>query len=112
MELGPFYPTLIAELKTGVFASRVLSSAEKNYAQIHKEGLAIVFALQKFSKYLYGNKFVIYTDHKPLKTLLDPKKGSSAIASARVHRWQLIISTYDCEIKYKKGSVNQNADAL
>ena len=31
-----------------------LSAAEKNYAQIDREGLAIVFAVKKFHNYLYG----------------------------------------------------------
>ena len=56
------------------YASRTLSDAEKNYAQIDKEALALVFAVQKFHTYLYGRKFVLVTDHKPLVTLLGLRK--------------------------------------
>ena len=46
------------------YASRTLSLAEINYSKLEKEGLT---AVRKFHQYLYGRKFVIYSDHKPLK---------------------------------------------
>jgi hypothetical protein len=48
------------------YASSSLAPAEKRYAHIDKEALAIIFAVKKFHQYLYGRKFLIVTDHKPL----------------------------------------------
>ena len=49
------------------FISRTLTPAEKNYSQLEKEGLAVVFAAKKVHQYLLGRKFIIYSDHQPLK---------------------------------------------
>ena len=48
------------------FASRVLSKAEKRYSTIERELLAIVYALEIFRPYLFGQEFSLITDHEPL----------------------------------------------
>ena len=51
------------------YASRTLTKAEKNYSQLEKEGLAVVFGVKKFHVYLWGRPFLIESDHKPLSSL-------------------------------------------
>ena len=47
-------------------ASKTLTATQKRYPQIQKEALSIIFALKKFHQFLYGRKFILVTDHKPL----------------------------------------------
>ena len=54
-----------------VYASRALNSAERNYAQIEKEMLAIVFGTNKFHQYIYGKQVSVETDHKSLESLFE-----------------------------------------
>ena len=65
------------------FASRSLSVAQRNYSQLEKEALAIVFGVQHFHSYLVGHYFDSVTDHKPLLALLHEHRVTSAQASAR-----------------------------
>jgi len=48
------------------YASRLLNKAEQNYSTIEKELLTIVYCVNYFRPYLYGNKFILLIDHKPL----------------------------------------------
>ena len=94
------------------FASRTLTSAEKNYPQIEKEALALVFGVRKFHQYLYGWKFTMVTDHKPLMAILGPKKGIPSLAAARLQRWAILLSAYNYHIEFRPTAAHANADGL
>ena len=94
------------------YASRTLSKSERNYAQIEKEALSIVFGIKKFHQYLYGRKFTLVTDHKPLLSLLGPQGGIATLAAARMQRWVLLLSGYQYDIQYRSTTKHANADCL
>ena len=89
------------------YASRKLLPREVNYSTIEKECLAIVWALQFFHTYLYGQTFVIQTDHRPLAWLHRMRN-----TNPRLTRWSLIIQPYMATMTQRCGKENGNADAL
>lgn len=89
------------------YCSRTLNESELNYSTIEKELLAIVYATKYFRPYIFGRKFKIFCDHKPLQWLFSLKEPNSKLI-----RWRLKLEEYDFDIVYKKGSLNTNADAL
>ena len=94
------------------FASRTLTTSERNYAQIDKEALSLVFGIRKFHQYIYGRRFTLITDHKPLTTILGPKQGIPALAAARMQRWALLLAAYTYDICFRPTQSHGNADAL
>ena len=94
------------------FTSRTLSSAEKGYSQIEKEGLSCVFGVKKFHNYLYGHSFTLITDHKPLLGLLKEHQAIPAHASAQIQRWALTLASYEYNLQFRNSAAHSNADAL
>ena len=94
------------------FSSRTLSPPERNYSQLEKEGLAIIFAVNKFHQYLYGRPFIIYSDHQPLKYLFHESRQVPPLAFARIQRWSLTLSAYQYTVKHRPGTQMCNSDAL
>ncbi|EGT45435.1 hypothetical protein CAEBREN_28903, partial [Caenorhabditis brenneri] len=93
-------------------AARSLNAAEKNYSQIEKEGLGLIFAVKRFHKYLFGRKFLLRTDHKPLLSIFGSKKGIPVHSQNRLVRWSTILRGYDFDIEYVKTDDFGQADAL
>ena len=61
---------LLQNQETVAYASRALTETETRYAQIEKEMLAIVYALEKFNQFTFGRKVTVHSDHKPLEAIL------------------------------------------
>ncbi|KAK8980910.1 hypothetical protein V6N11_048039 [Hibiscus sabdariffa] len=98
---------LMQEGRVVAYASRQLKVHEKNYPTHDIELAAVVFALKIWRHYLYGEKFIVYTDHKSLKYLMTQKE-----LNLRQRRWLELLKDYDLSIEYHPGKANVVADAL
>lgn len=94
------------------YASRSLTTAERNYCQLEREGLAVIFGLVKFHKYIYGRAFTIVTDNQPISRILGPKKGIPSLAAARLQRWALILMAHNYALECRSSKKHQNCDTL
>ena len=90
-----------------VYISRKLLPRERNYATIEKECLAIKWSIEALRVYLLGKKFILQTDHNPLKWL-----GKMKDQNGRLSRWSLSLQPYSFNIEHRPGRENANADAL
>lgn len=89
------------------FFSRVFQKGEKNKAIIEKELLAIYHSIKFFKPYVYGAKFEVNSDHKPLTYLFKMKNPTSKLVRIRMD-----LEDFDFEINYVPGQTNFVADAL
>lgn len=101
---------LLQDGKPISFASRSLNDAEKNYSQIEKEMLSILFACTKFHYYTYGRQIKVINDHKPLLGIM--KKDIHKIPSAKLQRMKLKLLNYDIKLEFAPGKTIQLADYL
>ena len=91
------------------FASRSLKDTEKNYAQIEKGLLAVVFSLEKFAHCVYGQRVTVETNHKPLLPII---KKAILQAPKRLKRMLLQLQRYDISLIYRRGTDMHVADTL
>lgn len=89
------------------YISRSFQKGELNKPIIEKELLAIHFAITYLRPYLYGTKFTVRSDHRPLIYLYNMKNPASKLTRIR-----LDLEEYDFEIIYIRGKENVAADAL
>ena len=95
------------EEKPIYYLSHKLSRSQCKWSTVEKEAFAIHFSLQKLDYYLHNAEFVIKTDHKPLKYLLE-----SPMQNRKIQLWALSMAGYNCRIEYIQGTTNTCADLL
>lgn len=91
------------------YASRSLTVSERNWAQIEKEALSVLYGLERFDQYTYGRNVMIQNDHKPLEAIL---KKPLAMAPKRLQDIMMRWNRYDFNFVYVKGTNLTIADTL
>lgn len=89
------------------FFSQALPPLHRHKPVYERELMAIVFVIQKWRPYLLGGKFVVRTDQKSLKFLLEQR-----VVAGDYQKWIAKLLGYDFTIEYKRGLENTAADAL
>ena len=89
------------------FASRKLSFSQKNYMTIEREGLAMVYALQKFRNYLLGGHFKMFTNHSALKYLVN-----KSLLGGNICHWIILFQEFDFKVIVKPGCLNASPNHL
>ncbi|PNX92431.1 Ty3/gypsy retrotransposon protein, partial [Trifolium pratense] len=88
------------------FSKKLVPRNQKKSAYF-REMLAIAEAIAKFRHYLLGHKFIIRTDQKSLRNLME-----QSLQTPEQQEWLHKFLGYDFTIEYKPGKENMAADAL
>ncbi|XP_033121564.1 uncharacterized protein K02A2.6-like, partial [Anneissia japonica] len=97
------------ELRPVAYASHSLTETERRYSQVEREALGCVWGIEHFHVYLWGQKFKVKVDHKPLIYMFGPKANSQLPARIQRLSWRLL--GYDFDIEHIPGKQNI-ADSL
>ncbi|GFN78567.1 retrovirus-related pol polyprotein from transposon gypsy [Plakobranchus ocellatus] len=100
---------LIQEGRPITFASKSMTETESRYANIERELLAVVFALERFHTYVYGKHVTIFSDHKPLENI---QYKNLAKAPPRLQRLLLRMQPYNTTVVHKPVKDMNFADYL
>ena len=94
------------------YYSRTLTDCEKKYTQIDKEALAIKCGMEKFFYYLFGRRFTLITDSRPLVSIFSPSKALPPLSATRMQNYSMYLTSFNYDIVYRNTANHGNADAL
>ncbi len=93
--------------------SHMLSATEHHCSTVEKEGLACLWAIEKFEKYLLGRPFTLHADQHALQQILaSPSQVESKRKTSKFIRWAERLTAYDFTLVYCPGKDNSVPDML
>lgn len=97
---------------SSIFVSRSSTPAEQNYSQIDCEALAVIFALDKFHIYVYGRKFTLITDNRPLTRIFHRHAKLPLITASRLLQYAAYPTSFNYEVQHRPNEKHINVDYL
>ncbi|XP_055910903.1 uncharacterized protein K02A2.6-like [Eupeodes corollae] len=95
-----------------MYASQTLTPTQQKYSQIDKEAYAITYGVKRFYQYVYGRKFTLVTDNKPVSQIFSPKKGMPVLSATRMQHYAAYLQCFDYDIVFRRTEDHCNADAM
>ena len=89
------------------YVSHTLTGSQRLWPTIQKEAFGVVYCIQKLRPYLFGARFRVFSDHKPIMSLF-----TQAMTNTRIQRWGVLLAEYGATIHYCEGKRNVRADLL
>ncbi|EYC27997.1 hypothetical protein Y032_0008g28 [Ancylostoma ceylanicum] len=81
-------------------------------SKIEKEALALIFAVQKFYRFVHGRHFTLKTDHKPPLAIFGSKKGEPVYSANRLQRSATTLLKFNSTVEYVNTKNFGQTDAL
>lgn len=94
------------------YASQTLNATQQKYSQVDKEAYAIIFGVRKFHQYLFGRKFILVTDNKPVVQIFSPDKGLPTLCALRMQHYAVFLESFDFQIRFRASKDHGNADGM
>ncbi|KAE8737994.1 hypothetical protein FOCC_FOCC016536 [Frankliniella occidentalis] len=95
-----------------MLVSSTLSPAQQNYAQIDREGLAVIYAISKFHRFLWGQQFTLVTDCQAISRIFNINSSLPVRTGHRLQHWASILQAYRYKLVHRKAANLVVADAL
>ena len=93
------------------FFTRTLQSSELKYPSVEKEAMSIIESVRNWRHLLAPRKFTIVTDQRSISFMFNTTERKK-VKNEKILRWRLELSTYNYDIHYRPGKLNESPDAL
>ena len=94
-------------IRTVAYFSGTFTAQNKSWCATEKEAYTVLESIQRFDYYLWGAKYTLRCNHKPLEPFL-----SRGMKITKLDRWAMLLQEYDITFIHIRGKDNILADAI